>query len=212
MELQPKEPCGSLQVSRYYFRIAWICWVDECSHGGCCRDHLVQEFQALRPHFQIQRGHAGDVATRVAKAGNKPSRDWIGCYPEDDCNRRTRCLCRKQVRPSRQSRPHGGEPDRLPTPAVDRSCSAPSGLDRHVLAFDEGGPVQTATELGHEMPGPLGRLTVEEPDYRHRRLLRARRERPRCRTAKKGDESAALHSMTSSAIASIPGGMVTPSA
>jgi len=88
----------------------------------------------------------------------------------------------------------------------------PAELDRHVLAFDEGGPVQTATELGHEMRGPLGRLTVEEPDYRHRRLLRARRERPRCRTAKKGDESAALHSMTSSAIASIPGGMVTPSA
>src|SRR5262249_460324 len=35
MEVQPKEPCGSLHVSRLYFRIGWICWVDECSHNGC---------------------------------------------------------------------------------------------------------------------------------------------------------------------------------
>src|SRR5215471_6341439 len=44
-------------------------------------------------------------------------------------------------------------------------------------------------------------------------LLRARRERPRgCRAAEQSDELAALHSITSSAMASTPGGISRPSA
>src|SRR5262249_60629461 len=44
---------------------------------------------------------------------------------------------------------------------------------------------------------------AEKPDYRYRRLLRARRERPRGRrAAQQRDERAALHSITSSARAS----------
>ena len=41
--------------------------------------------------------------------------------------------------------------------------------------------------------------------------LRARRERPRCRGAEQRDELAAGHSITSSAMASKPGGKVRPS-
>src|SRR5262249_19111184 len=46
----------------------------------------------------------------------------------------------------------------------------------------------------------IRRRTVEEPDHRHRRLLRARRERPRRRAGEQRDELAALntHSITSS--------------
>jgi hypothetical protein len=41
---------------------------------------------------------------------------------------------------------------------------------------------------------------VEKSDYRHPRLLRARRERPSCRPAEQRDELAAsYHSITSSA-------------
>jgi len=36
-----------------------------------------------------------------------------------------------------------------------------------------------------------GRRAVEKANYRHRRLLRTRRERPRCRAADKSDELAA---------------------
>ena len=35
-------------------------------------------------------------------------------------------------------------------------------------------------------------MRAEEPDHRHRRLLRARRERPRCRAAEQRDELAPL--------------------
>ena len=54
---------------------------------------------------------------------------------------------------------------------------------------------------------------AEEADHRHRRLLRARRERPRCRRAtEQRDELAPPHSITSSARASSVGGTVRPSA
>src|SRR6266446_3908208 len=57
------------------------------------------------------------------------------------------------------------------------------------------------------------RPAAEESDHWHRRLLRPRRERPRrCRAAEQRDEVAALHSITSSAMASSPGGKLRPNA
>src|SRR5262249_4993095 len=54
---------------------------------------------------------------------------------------------------------------------------------------------------------------VEKPHHRHRRLLRARRERPRgCRPAEQRDELASFHSITSSAVICMINGTVRPSA
>src|SRR5262249_34850390 len=59
----------------------------------------------------------------------------------------------------------------------------------------------------------LRRSTAEKPNYRRRRLLCARRERPGCgRTAEQRDEVAPPHSITSSASESTSGGMESPSA
>src|SRR5262249_56688142 len=68
-------------------------------------------------------------------------------------------------------------------------------------------------ERGHKV-GPLGGGGgIEDSDHRHRRLLRARRERPRDRrAAEQRDELAALHSTTSSARPSNGSGTVRPSA
>ena len=55
----------------------------------------------------------------------------------------------------------------------------PVVLDRHVLAFDVAGFVETFAERGHIARGGIGRPVVDKPDHRQRRLLRARRERPR---------------------------------
>src|SRR5262249_52428977 len=76
----------------------------------------------------------------------------------------------------------------------------PPELDRNVLAFDIAGLRKAATETGHEWFVLLGRCRIEEPDPRHRRLLRPRRERPSRRSAaEECDELAARHSITSSA-------------
>src|SRR5262249_47454083 len=71
---------------------------------------------------------------------------------------------------------------------------------------------QTLTERGEELWGVAGRPGGEDPDHWHRRLLRARRERPSSRAAEQRDELAAFHSITSSARASRLSGTVSPSA
>src|SRR5262249_35129700 len=68
------------------------------------------------------------------------------------------------------------------------------------------------SECGHKISSVGRRRGTEEPDDRHRWLLRARRERPRRRAAQKRYELAPSHSITSSAMASTPGGIVRPSA
>jgi hypothetical protein len=56
-------------------------------------------------------------------------------------------------------------------------------------------------------------LEADKPDHRHRRLLRVRRKWPRNRgTVEQRDELAALHSTTSSAMASTPEGILRPNA
>jgi hypothetical protein len=62
----------------------------------------------------------------------------------------------------------------------------PAILDRHILAFDVPAFADALPECGHKTGSVGGRRAAEEPDYRHRRLLRARRERPRCRAAERG--------------------------
>jgi 2-polyprenyl-6-methoxyphenol hydroxylase-like FAD-dependent oxidoreductase len=88
----------------------------------------------------------------------------------------------------------------------------PALLDLHVLALDESGLVQALAERQHDMRERLGRRATEKSDDRHRRLLGARRERPHSRPAEQRDEVASVHSITSSAIASTPGGMARPGA
>src|SRR5262249_52803931 len=69
----------------------------------------------------------------------------------------------------------------------------PAVFDRHIPAFDEADFAQTLAERGHPWGVSALRFAVEKPDYRHRRLLRARRERPRGRAAEKSNELAPFH-------------------
>jgi hypothetical protein len=58
------------------------------------------------------------------------------------------------------------------------------------MALDEAGFLETFAERSHVAQSFLRRLDVHEANYRHRRLLRARRERPRCCAAEQRDEIA----------------------
>src|SRR5262249_34253115 len=88
----------------------------------------------------------------------------------------------------------------------------PVVLDDHVLAFDVAGFVKAFTERTSIACRGLGRPAADKPDHRHRRLLRARRQRPRgSRAADKRDEIAPRHSITSLALASKVAGTVMPS-
>src|SRR5262249_8743842 len=81
-------------------------------------------------------------------------------------------------------------------------------LDCYILTFDKPALGQALTECGHKVRGTGSCGASEEPNHRHRRLLRARRERPRDRAAEQRDELPASHySITSSARASSVGGI-----
>src|SRR5262249_49570189 len=87
----------------------------------------------------------------------------------------------------------------------------PAIFDRDVAAFDIAGFVETSPD-GVKSAGFTIRA-AEQPNHRHCRLLRARRERPRRRrAAEKRYELATPHSITSSARASSVGGTSRPSA
>jgi hypothetical protein len=75
----------------------------------------------------------------------------------------------------------------------------PAVFDRQVLAFDESGFLETLAEFAQPSGMPVRQIWVEKSDHWHRRLLRARRERPHGRAAEQRYELAAFHSITSSA-------------
>src|SRR5262249_34993206 len=93
---------------------------------------------------------------------------------------------------------------------------APAVVDPHVAAVTPAQLLQAGSE--HCQTGlvirTIGNRVGEHGDATHLlRLLRARRERPRdSRAAEKRDELAALHSITSSAMASSLSGIWRPSA
>src|SRR5262249_41113995 len=85
-------------------------------------------------------------------------------------------------------------------------------FDRDAVAFDVPFFRKAVAECNYARPQLRWRSTVEESDHRHRRLLRARCERPRGRrAAEQRDELATLHSITSSAATSSLSGTVMPS-
>src|SRR5215467_10210744 len=84
-------------------------------------------------------------------------------------------------------------------------------LDCYVLAFEVAGFVEPFPKRRGKSGGRVGRPISDESNHRHCRLLCARHKRPRrCRAAEQRDEVAPFHSITSSAMASSPGGKLRP--
>ena len=80
----------------------------------------------------------------------------------------------------------GGDHGDLPANQIGRQRRQPIELilgpavfDRHVLALDIAGVFEALTKSAQTLRVAVGRYGAEESDHRHRRLLRARRERPR---------------------------------
>src|SRR5262249_6732767 len=78
-------------------------------------------------------------------------------------------------------------------------------------ALDMARLLQPLSKRAQTLHVVLKRCGAEEADHRECRLLRARRERPRCRcAAEQRDELAAFHSITSSARARNVGAISSP--
>src|SRR5262249_48843873 len=145
----------------------------------------------------------------------KAELDWIGAGDEDDGDRRCCGLGSKYCWwPERADHRHLalheiGCHRRQGTITI----RYPAVFHPHVLTFDIAQFGNTAPEIGIKMLGVGLCQAAEISDYRHRRLLRSRRERPRDRrAAEQRDELAPFHSITSSTLASSCGGTSMPSA
>src|SRR6516225_5831266 len=96
---------------------------------------------------------------------------------------------------------------------VANVVARPPVFDRDILALDVAGLAQAIAEHRREISVNIRVARMEKSNYGQRRLLRARRERPRdCRAAEQRDERAARHSITSSARSSSVAGTSGPGA
>src|SRR5262249_16583303 len=150
---------------------------------------------------------------RPGEAGHETNLHGILGQEEDDGRRRSCSLDRQRA--IRQRGDHGD----LAANQISRQLRQPIGLvlgkaiyDRYVLALHMASLFETLTKSEQAVRERVRRCGVKEADHRHRRLLRARRERPRgSRTAEQRDELAPFHSITSSACARSTEGTSSPS-
>jgi hypothetical protein len=165
------------------------------------------------PPTHSKKVDPGQVAARPGKAGDQTNFDRVIADAEDDGDRGGCCL-RSQRRRRGASNDHGdtspNKIDRQRRQSIDLILG-PTVFDGDVFALDIAVIIQALAKCGQNNVRKRARLAVEEPNHRHRRLLRARRERPRGRrAAKQSDENATFHSITSSARTSTDGGIINP--
>src|SRR5215831_5330812 len=166
-------------------------WITEPGNGGWRRDQLMQQLQPLR-YFRLSlKAHAGYIAARPAEVGYEAGCNWIAAADEHDRYGRGGSHCR--ARGDILATNHG----HLPASQIGRKCWEPIDLilrpaefDSDVMAVDEPRFLQAVAECRYSVNCVGSSCCLKESDHRHRRLLRARRERPRSRAAAKQKEFA----------------------
>ena len=137
-------------------------------------------FQSLRSYLYVQIGHAGRLPPGRLRLATKPTstgstatrRRWGSSQSLPLPPLRTACH-----RPQ-QSRPLDAEPvqPQYRQPIVLSIC--PTIVDLDVLALDVTGLFQPLSEGAQTVFVQARRGGAERTDYRHRRLLRSRHDRP----------------------------------
>src|SRR5262249_46988699 len=130
---------------------------------------------------------AGDVAERD-RIGTGRKHDW------DCCGRRPggedgRVAARSCEQRDLALKEFGRERRQAIVLTIRKAINNPNILALDITRFSQSG-----LKSCHHVGRPTARTALEEPDHRHHRLLRACRERPRCRrAAEQRDELAAPH-------------------
>src|SRR5262249_24369274 len=180
-----------------------VVWIEQQSDDASVGNELKQKLQLLRYKIGSEPADAGNVSARLVEAPDDTCLDWIAAEREHDRDRRSRCFggnVRRSAADWNNYRdPSGDKIGRQYWQSVILTVGPTEG-DLNVLAFDIARVPQSQPKCHLVRSRFARRPAAEEPDHRHRRLLRARRERPRGRrAAEQRDELAAVHSITSSA-------------
>src|SRR5262249_24488348 len=155
---------------------------------------LAQQFQPLRHQLPEEQSYSSDIPARPAETGDETILDRVTARCEDDRNCGRRRFGREYAR-KRACEHHS----HLTANQVGRKLwqsivliTRPAVLDRYVLTLEIAGVIQALAKRCHHRRVRTWYCAVEEPDHRHRRLLRTRRERPCCHTADECDDLAPL--------------------
>src|SRR5439155_16939460 len=193
-----------------------IFWIDEHSKARGCRQQLVQEPEPLGGELVAHGVDTGDVAARSIQASDKAKLDWVQAEAEDNRNRLGCRLGREcHGRAARRSNDSHTAADEIGHQFRNsrKVVLCPAVFDCDVLTLDVAGFAQSFAESREQTRHRLRRIRMDISDDWNARLLRARGQRPRgCRAADERDELAAGHSITSSAMASTPAGIIKRSA
>src|SRR5215475_12722028 len=163
----------------------------------------MQEFQLLCYQLTSDNINTRCVTAWSGEAGDETEPDRVFVDDKDNRDRRSCCLGRQRRSGTSGHRDHrnssASQIGRERRQSIDLILG-PAVFNHYILTLDNVCRFEALTEYAHTLRHSVRRSGVEESDHRRRRLLRARRERPRCRAAEKRDELASLHSITSSAI------------
>src|SRR5215510_14071461 len=175
----------------------------------------MQQVEPLCRQLTAEKVDPRQVAARPGEAGDKTEPDRVLGRNKGDRDRRG-CRLGSGRRGGRARDDYGDLSANQFSRQLRQSIVLVLGEavdDYYVLALHMADVFEAQAECAQTVRHRVRRSGVKEPNHRHRRLLRIRRERPRGRAAKQRDELAALHhSITSSASASSLGGMSRPSA
>ncbi len=194
----PEGASGILNTPQLSLKIR-IGWIEQHRDQRGSRNQLVEQPQSLSLQHLLKGIEPGCVAARPIEVHDQAGCDWIDATYEDNWNR---CGCRvgRKCRSAASRRDdHGYAPADNISGQRNKSIGLTvrrAEIDRHVPAFDITRVFQGLAECCHQMK--VKGLAVQKSDHRHRRLLRARRDRPRRSAAEKHDELTSRHSVTSS--------------
>jgi len=201
LDLQTNRARSGFHVSQCGFRLC-VGRIHKYRHANGCRHQLTQECKPLSHQFVKKIIDTCHVAARPGEAGNKTKPYWVVANIENNGDRRG-CRFGRQRRMDTSGRDDRGDLTANQFIREGRQSikliPGPTVFDGNVLALDIAALFETQTECAKQVRVRVERCAVEKSNHRHRRLLRARRERPRRRPAEQRDERAPLHSITSSA-------------
>src|SRR5262245_28091187 len=172
----------------------------------------MQQVEPLCRQLTAEKVDPRQVAARPGEAGDKTEPDWVLGGNKGDRDRRG-CRLGSGRRGGRARGDYGDLSANQFGRQLRQSIVLVLGKtvdDCYVLALHVADVLEAQAECAQTVRHRVRRSGVKEPNHRHRRLLRIRRERPRRRAPEQRDELAPLHSITSSAMASSEGGTVRP--
>jgi hypothetical protein len=151
-----------------------------------CRHQFMQKPESLGFHFGDEQVYPGGVSSRAIEARDEAEVDGVSANHKYDRN----CRCCTFGRKCRRLAAYRNNDRHLTMDQVGGESRepivlsvSPAILDRNVLALNVAGLLQTLKERADRSSNGGRRKAAEEPDHRHCRLLRTRREWPRCCSA-----------------------------